>query len=575
MNQTIKINYSNAVLDFSSEYCTNSAMLIESDSFKRVVDLHLRYLKRKDKTLYIELSKLESDDSVLLEDLLDFCKLLLVFSKDDIDSTHLHFKKYSDSSLLVLEFVETLYNYWRSIERYAIIKGEKSQTGLQNQQFIDSHSDFENLVLQTYRTITESLVGHRNRVYRQLIAGVNAGIVVNNIAMDYEKGVYESLKDVGLVDTIVLHPPFISYPRRNKRDQPFVEVDKNPLIGLKIDADDFICFPAKVGKYFAMIYFSKEFMSLGVTLANLFELVDISEVEHQKPDIVYVFGVEDNSCRAEFFHDRDEDIYVGYASSHEDFDYFGYMKKMILTLHNVKGINCNGLPIHGAMANIIMENGIEKNIIIVGDSGAGKSETLESLRALENNGIKDINVIFDDMGILFDEGNKVVAYGTEIGAFVRLDDLDPGYAYKEIDRSIFMNPDKINARITIPIATYEMISKGHLIDMVLYANNYDDSDKIIEYINDVEEAKDVFKKGRRMAKGTTTETGLVESYFANPFGPMQRQEQTDILIDKYFEMLVNENIKVGEIRTKLGLEGYEHKGPKEAAIYLLEELCEK
>ena len=33
------------------------------------------------------------------------------------------------------------------------------------------------------------------------------------------------------------------------------------------------------------------------------------------------------------------------------------------------------------------------------------------------------------------------------------------------------------------------------------------------------EAIEVFKRGARMAKGTTTEKGLVNSYFANPFGP--------------------------------------------------------
>ena len=35
----------------------------------------------------------------------------------------------------------------------------------------------------------------------------------------------------------------------------------------------------------------------------------------------------------------------------------------------------------------------------------------------------------------------------KIGAFVRLDDMASGYAYREMDRAIFMNPDKINSRI--------------------------------------------------------------------------------------------------------------------------------
>ena len=37
-----------------------------------------------------------------------------------------------------------------------------------------------------------------------------------------------------------------------------------------------------------------------------------------------------------------------------------------------------------------------------------------------------------------------------------------------------------------------------------------------------------------MAKGTTTEYGLVGSYFANPFGPVQRREQTEPILQDYF-----------------------------------------
>ena len=57
------------------------------------------------------------------------------------------------------------------------------------------------------------------------------------------------------------------------------------------------------------------------------------------------------------------------------------------------------------------------------------------------------------MGIFKEKDGKVYGYGTEIGAFVRLDDLI-GYAFKELDRSIFMNPDKINARLVMPVAPY-------------------------------------------------------------------------------------------------------------------------
>ena len=58
-------------------------------------------------------------------------------------------------------------------------------------------------------------------------------------------------------------------------------------------------------------------------------------------------------------------------------------------------------------------------------------------------------------------------------------------------------------------------------------------------------------QGQEWPKGTTTEEGLVESYFANPFGPAQKQEETDILIEKYFNTMFNRNVKVGQIKTCL------------------------
>ena len=72
-----------------------------------------------------------------------------------------------------------------------------------------------------------------------------------------------------------------------------------------------------------------------------------------------------------------------------------------------------------------------------------------------------------------------------------------------------------------------------------------------------------------MAKGTTTEYGLVGSFFANPFGPVQRQEQCEELLHVYFQKMFEQGVKVGELRTRLGIKGNEHNGPKEAAIEIL------
>ncbi|MFH2026960.1 MAG: ATPase, partial [bacterium] len=72
-----------------------------------------------------------------------------------------------------------------------------------------------------------------------------------------------------------------------------------------------------------------------------------------------------------------------------------------------------------------------------------------------------------------------------------------------------------------------------------------------------------------MSKGTTTTTGLVQSYFANIFGPVQRKELHDEIARRFFQQFFENGIYVGQIRTRLGVSGFETDGPREAAEALL------
>lgn len=96
---------------------------------------------------------------------------------------------------------------------------------------------------------------------------------------------------------------------------------------------------------------------------------------------------------------------------------------------------------------------------------------------------------------------------------------------------------------------------------------------MLSFFNSPEQALSVFKKGRRMSKNTTNEDGLTESFFANPFGPAQRKKQVNKLLDQYFKKMFEQNIKVGQIYTQLGIFGKEKEGPYLAAKKLLDLLC--
>ncbi len=549
----------------------NFESLLESEGFRRVLSVYLKKSEKK-RTLsyrYLVKSLNTTEISTLREDITKVFKWLTIIDVKEIIELNPKYQSLLSNKEEFINVIEDFYLFWRRLERYTVIQNDKVSQGLAAMNFTDANSSFEKLILKFYRKIEQNVLGGSPKVFRQVTAGGNCSIMINKLLWPIPNG-YEALEDINFIDCILLEPPFITYPKKNTRNGMFSEVYNNPLKYAHINKDHWFCYPAKVGQLIAYIFFHRDFMNHGITLCNLFEMAKRSECRGRRPDIIYVFGINDGEeLKTVFYDDEENNIMLGYINYSEEIDYFGYMKKMILTLHNLIMIKRGYLPIHGAMVNIQMKNG---KVAIMGDSGAGKSESLEAFRTLSEEYISNMNIIFDDMGTFKEINGEIYGYGTEIGAFVRLDDLAQGYAFREIDRSIFMNPDKINARLVMPVAPYSQIIKGYKIDLFLYANNFteiNENDKAVEYFNNPEDAIKLFKSGPRMAKGTTTEEGLVNSYFANPFGPAQKQAETNILIDKYFKLMFDTNIKVGQIKTCLGISGKEQDGPKDAAKELL------
>ena len=450
---------------------------------------------------------------------------------------------------MFLDFVERMYDFWKDHQRYSITTNRVAD--MESTAFVNQDSSFNHLVMNTFRTIEQTLQGRKNKVFRQQHSGTNAGIACYQPEITSLSERYSFLNEILFIDSIMLRTPMILHPRSNKREGMFTEIDKNPAYTFDGNPEEYFCFPAKVGSLLIYICFHRDYMASGVSCANLFELASPEEAM-RKPDGMVIFGNNDGKNECTFYHDRDEDVWVGSVSSSQKIEYFGYMKKMVLTIHNVIMIKRGWLPIHGAFINVTLKNGVTKGICLMGDSGAGKSETIEAMKALGDDKIKKLEVIFDDMGTFHIENGVPYAQGTEIGAFVRLDDLDPGAPYRDMNRSIFFNPDQANSRVITPAAPYSSIVASHRIDLFAYANNYEDKLGLHEF-EDLDTAKNVFIGGRRMAKGTTQEVGLSETYFANPFGPMQMQDTCGPIIDDVFDSLKENGTFIGEVYTHLGL----------------------
>ncbi len=569
------------VFDYSRLYCETPEEVLKSVLFEEIVKRFVHRHSQLGDSIFAYLSYAfpwASRES-LYRELIKFFRLLFTYTAEEVSSLNEQYRVALSEREALAEVVEELYNYWRSFERYFYIEtpeatGPSAREGIHHAQFIKANEHLKSLVLYVYRRINEHVTGRNPRAYRQLPAGANMGLLVERLPWDCPEG-YGTLKDVPFVRLTLMEPPLILYPEMNKRKGQFQEVNSLPVGVFDLDPTEWFCFPAKVGELTGFVFFHVDFISLGLSLANLFEIAEPQDILNRRPDLLLIFGTKTPlPGPTVFYDDQKEGILVGVVEHSPEVDYFGYFKKMLLTLHNIVMLKRGRLPLHGAMVCLKLKGGERANVVIVGDSGAGKSETLEALRVLAKDEICEKRIIFDDMGSLGrDPSGRVVAYGTEIGAFVRLDDLQPGYAYEEIDRSIFMNPDKTNARLVIPITRYHHIVKGYPVDVFLYANNYEQVDQdhpVIEMFSTVEEAIEVFRSGARLAKGTTDEKGLVHTYFANPFGPPQRRQLHEQIAKQYFQDMFSQGVQVGQIRTRLGIEGFEQTGPMEAAKGLFE-----
>jgi len=575
---TLRIIGNKAVLNIRERMCETAEELLASDKFRMVLDRCIENLRTKNSPIL----EIFGDRNVEEESVNDLLKTLLLLVKYENNVVPHIFDK-SATFIKDLDkltsFVEYLYDYWRHFDRFIINDSEGDRLDKRPYRtFNETIEQLTHLIRTVYRHIQENITGSHPNVYRQVPAGAEMAVISlpKDIAYGVEK--YNKLNSIPVIRQMLIYPPLVIQQPMNKRTGHFKLIQKNPLDLIELTPGEWICYPAKVGKLLIMVYFHIEFFELGFSMCNLFQLADDKDLE-KKPDALFIYGAPGDvldglsQYSTVFFDDEENGIFVGGIPNRPEFGYFGYLKKMILTLHNSIVMKLGNMPFHGAMIKILLQGNKEATILMMGDTGAGKSETLEAFRVLGEKHIREMTIIADDMGsIELTKDGCPLGFGTEIGAFLRLDDLQPGYAFGHLDRSIIMNPSQVNARIVFPVTKFETLISGHKIDYILYANNYEEIDTehpVIEKFDTAEWALDIFREGAVMSKGTTTSSGLVHSYFANIFGPPEYRCIHEEIAARFFAAFFKKDVFVGQMRTRLGIPGYEASGPHETALELL------
>lgn len=568
------------ILHSQGYVCRSTAKLLGGITFPEVVADYIQHLQHCDSPILTRLG-VDFTEPRKVEVLIAILRMLAQYPIEEAVDLLPEAQPYLEKRSELHAFVESLYDYWRSFDRYLVCHSEHGPDAHDvkpYRTFTDTVENLTHLVRGAYRDICENITGDHPRVYRQVPAGCQVGLIAVSKPWPDLGDPYSMLQSIPFIRQIWIDPPLIIDPPMNTRTGQFQKVNEHPLSGMSLDEGKFLCYPAQVGPLVIFIYFHQRFMGLGCSLANLFELASDEQIE-AGPDAVYVFGAPTEALArfgdlpTVFYEDVDRDLMVASVPCEDRFGYFGYIKKMVLTLHNAVMMKRGLMPFHGAMTRIVLNTGECANILIIGDTAAGKSETLEALRIIGKEHILEMRIIADDMGSLTVQDGCVIAYGTEIGAFIRLDDLQQGYAFGQIDRAVIMSPQKVNARVVLPVTTLAEVLHGHEVDFLLYANNYenvDESHPLLERFENEETALSVFREGAAMAKGTTTSTGLVHSYFANIFGAPQYKEVHEGLAKEVFSAAFASGVHVGQLRTRLGIPGFESTGPEDGAKALLE-----
>ncbi|HOW41661.1 MAG TPA: hypothetical protein PL123_14035, partial [Bacteroidales bacterium] len=479
---TLRIIGNKVVLNIRERMCETAEEMLGSEKFRQVLDHCIDTLKAKNSPL-LDIFVNRTPDKAAVTDLVKTLTFLVKYENKLVPHIFENSTVFLRNLDRLAGFVEYLYDYWRSFDRFIVNDSEGDRLDKRPYRtFNETVEQLTHLVRTVYRQIQENITGSHPNVYRQVPAGAEMSVISLPKKISYKGEKYKKLEAIPVIRQMLIYPPLVIQQPMNKRTGHFKKIEKNPIDLVDLNPEEWLCYPAKIGKQLIMVYFHLNFFELGFSQCNLFQLADDQDLK-RKPDALFIYGVHGNvldglaSSPTVFYEDNENGIFVGAVPVRPEFGYFGYLKKMVLTLHNSIIMKSGNMPFHGAMVKILLQGNKEATILMMGDTGAGKSETLEAFRVLAEKHIRELTIIADDMGsIELNENGAPIGYGTEIGAFLRLDDLQPGYAYGHLDRSIIMNPSQVNARIIIPVTKFETVIQGHKIDYILYANNYEEID---------------------------------------------------------------------------------------------------
>src|SRR3989344_557607 len=238
------------IINSNGEICGDSKDITKTELFKEVMHKYLEHLREKDSPLLEIFPRIisQEEQEVVMINLL---QKLSEFPKEQIIEASHEFKDFFKDTYLLHQFVENLYNYWRSFERFFVCySNNDEESSYHKTPYRTFNKTIESLnynVRKVYRDICEHITNEHCRIYRQMPAGCQVGLIVNKENWLCPPAPYDKLKDINFIRQVLIEPPLIIDPPMNKRDGHFSRIDVNPLEDIQFNCEDWLCYPAKVG----------------------------------------------------------------------------------------------------------------------------------------------------------------------------------------------------------------------------------------------------------------------------------------------------------------------------------------
>ncbi len=269
--------------------CATTDELVNSGAFKQILYYYLDELEKRSGTILRRLPPVTDPGG--RERLLTLFRNLAGTQLEHAVKIMPDGHRFLEDRRALNLLVEGFYDFWRAYDRFLICHSEQGPHSHDQRPYRTFNRTVEkltDLVRALYRDICEHITGDRLRIYRQVSAGCNLGVIAVQKEWDLPSESCSVLKDIPFIRQVLINPPLILDPPENKRTGEFKRVDTNPLANLRLEADQWLCYPAQVGPQVIFIYFHQRFMGLGCSLANLFELATEEQIA-AGPDAVYLY----------------------------------------------------------------------------------------------------------------------------------------------------------------------------------------------------------------------------------------------------------------------------------------------